>query len=598
MTGFINNIPEWFELIALAFCIGALICRLWVFTTSARTEFPRQGHLLAAMWRLFGICIAVMIASSIANLLMRAAEISSQPISAVFPVLPTVIFRTHLGQVWLIRIAALILLSIILKTGGRHRDSRGFLVFMLSITVIVSMTESASGHASDKGDFSIPEIMDWLHLLAASVWGGGLLVLSLSILPELVMPGNQTAPLIADVASKFSRIAGIAVGIIAITALYNAWVYVGIFEAFWRASYGRIVIAKILLFLLLINLGAFNRYFSVPLLQEWGGFSTGSRGIINRIAARLRSRFLRDQNGHKIALRFKRSVRVEAFLMVGVLLCVAMLRHEIPARHYLHLQHTKVHRIAPGPEPIVSLETDPAKITVGIPVAMTVRIKDPSGKPLEGLEISHERILHAIIIGKDLNFFAHIHPEDVGKITDEILKKATLPLRFTFPKAGEYLVGIDFAATDEFYSKTFSLNVAGEPTMGEPKIDFSAKKDFGDYRVTLTISPKDVRAGEETTLRYIIEKDGKAVTDLEPYLGAAMHLAVVPADLTLFIHAHGTTPGEPHTHLDHMHATPPKKFGPEIEADIVFPAKGIYKIFSQVKHQGNVLLFNFMVNVQ
>jgi hypothetical protein len=32
--------------------------------------------------------------------------------------------------------------------------------------------------------------------------------------------------------------------------------------------------------------------------------------------------------------------------------------------------------------------------------------------------------------------------------------------------------------------------------------------------------------------------------------------------------------------------------------DIVFPVKGVYKIFSQVKHEGKVLLFDFMVTVQ
>jgi hypothetical protein len=47
-----------------------------------------------------------------------------------------------------------------------------------------------------------------------------------------------------------------------------------------------------------------------------------------------------------------------------------------------------------------------------------------------------------------------------------------------------------------------------------------------------------------------------------------------------------------------MHTKPPKKFGPEIEADVVFPVKGIYTIFSQVKHHDKVLVFDFMVNVQ
>lgn len=79
-----------------------------------------------------------------------------------------------------------------------------------------------------------------------------------------------------------------------------------------------------------------------------------------------------------------------------------------------------------------------------------------------------------------------------------------------------------------------------------------------------------------------------------------MHLAIVLADLKRFIHAHGVIPGEPHTHMDHMHmhAEPGEKFGPEIESVVVFPVKGVYKIFSQVDHQGTVLLFDFMVKVQ
>jgi len=50
-------------------------------------------------------------------------------------------------------------------------------------------------------------------------------------------------------------------------------------------------------------------------------------------------------------------------------------------------------------------------------------------------------------------------------------------------------------------------------------------------------------------------------------------------------------------HHDHMHANPPKSFGPRIDADVVFPAGGIYKIFSQVRHGDRVLLFDFMLKV-
>ena len=247
---------------------------------------------------------------------------------------------------------------------------------------------------------------------------------------------------------------------------------------------------------------------------------------------------------------------------------------------------------------VVRLETNPKHISAGEPVSITIHLEDRNGRPLQGLRAHHERILHTVIIGQDLNVFAHIHPEDLGMLTGVMLDTATFPLRYTFPKSGAYIVGIDFATADGMYSKMANLTVFGRPLMGEAKIDFSKTKNFGPYRVLLKTSPEEIRAGEKTTLEYFIQKDGKPVTDLEPYLGAAMHLAIVRADLTQFIHRHGVPPGGPQHQNDHAHALLPEKFGPKIDSAIVFPVKGIYKIFSQVQRHGKVLLFDFMVEVQ
>ncbi|MDA8103835.1 MAG: CopD family protein [Nitrospiraceae bacterium] len=339
MISVLHVIPGWFELISLAFCIGVLVCRIWVFPPSADTA-STHGDWLAGMWRWFGIGVGVMIACTTSNLFVRAVEMSGLSFFSVFPILPVVLFRTHFGRVWIIRIAAEILLLISLKVFGQRRDSRVFLVFMLVLAGTVAATESASGHSSDAGDFSLPEITDLLHLLAISIWGGGLLVLSIFLLPEIVKPDDdRTAPRGAGIALRFSRIAGFAVGIVAITALYNGYLYVGSFEALWKSTYGLIVIAKTGLFLLLVNFGAFNRYVSVPLLQEWAGASPQGRGVITRTAFRLFPRLQLEGNGGRVASRFMRSVKVEAVLIVVLLLCAALLRHEVPAIHLHHMGH-------------------------------------------------------------------------------------------------------------------------------------------------------------------------------------------------------------------------------------------------------------------
>jgi len=35
-----------------------------------------------------------------------------------------------------------------------------------------------------------------------------------------------------------------------------------------------------------------------------------------------------------------------------------------------------------------------------------------------------------------------------------------------------------------------------------------------------------------------------------------------------------------------------------MEANVVFPVKGIYVLFSEVKHQGKIIMMNLMVEVE
>jgi putative copper export protein len=597
----IPSMPLWVELISIAVCTGILIFFLWIVSASDLDPSRRNR-----LWFLFIVSLIAAMASSAIELLLRVAEMSGKTVLSSFPLVPTVMFKTHSGRVWLIRIACLVLM---LAAGlmRKIRDSRLVLIVLFCLDTVIALTESASGHAADAGDFSLNEIVDWLHLFAALVWGGGLLVLSAAVLPLLAGGWAGGSRSIAGVAARFSRIAGIAVGTIALTALYNAWAYAGSIDALLKTPYGRTILAKFALLITLLILAAFNRYVRVPRLLELSNMPMRRRHVLGGLLAPLLAPFVRDAaSDAEATARFTRSVQVEALLMVGVFFCAALLRHEVPAKHFLHLEHAgamhadhgRLHHAVPGAEPMLHLATDPATIIAGTPSMLTVRIEDGNGKPFQGLTIHHERILHVVIIGEDLNVFEHIHPEDIGPVTASMVKEATFRLRYVFPKAGKYLIGFDFAGADGPYSKQVVLTVSGRPRMGRQKVDLSRSKNFGQYRVSLLTSPKGIKEGEEAALAYRIEMAGKPVTDLQPYLGAAMHLAVVRSDLTQFMHAHGVIPGEPQAQHDHIHDMTLEKFGPKIEAAVVFPAKGIYKIFSQVERRGKVLLFEFMVDVE
>jgi hypothetical protein len=250
-------------------------------------------------------------------------------------------------------------------------------------------------------------------------------------------------------------------------------------------------------------------------------------------------------------------------------------------------------------EPVVDIEIVPAGIRTGTLASIFFTVKDAKGKPIQDLVISHERIFHIIIISKDFSVFAHLHPEDFGPVTSDMKEKAKYGVKFIFPKAGEYLIAADFAVKDHVFSKHFRVTIPGKPSMDNVKEDFSRDRNFNDYHFRL-IAPEHIAAGQKTTLKYQINENGKPITNLEPYLGAPMHLAVILMDLNHFIHAHGYKAGNqsaPHP-VGHIHGTTYEHYGPEIWADVIFPEKGTYKIFSEIKHKGKVLRFDFLVNVE
>ena len=107
--------------------------------------------------------------------------------------------------------------------------------------------------------------------------------------------------------------------------------------------------------------------------------------------------------------------------------------------------------------------------------------------------------------------------------------------------------------------------------------------------------PEKVSVGD-LPFKYSIKKDGKAITDLEPYLGAAMHIAVVKDDLSEFIHTHGELTSN--LSKTHIHALPPARFGPEIFSAVNFSTPGTYFIFAEFKHQGQVVVTRFAVQAE
>ncbi|HVY54849.1 MAG TPA: CopD family protein [Thermodesulfobacteriota bacterium] len=323
---FIHSSPSLFDLLALAVCIGSLSCRVWVLRDKCDGMEVREGpSVLGNLWTLLGVSVAMLVLSSLIILIARSSEMSGLPVGESLAAIPRVVFDTHFGSVWMIRTTAVAVLCLGWWAGRRDLQNLRSSILMLTAALAIAATRSASSHAADAGDFSLNEIADWLHLLAASVWGGGLIALSAAVFPSVLRNTGKRLSYFTEIVVRFSGLAGVALFIVLITAVYQGWTEVGSFKALVGTVYGKIIILKITLALVLIMLAVSNRYISIPRLLELSVSGKDNDRTISRLVLK---------------------VRAEALIIAAILVCTAFLIHSTPAKHSFHPGHEHAHGIS------------------------------------------------------------------------------------------------------------------------------------------------------------------------------------------------------------------------------------------------------------
>lgn len=208
---------------------------------------------------------------------------------------------------------------------------------------------------------------------------------------------------------------------------------------------------------------------------------------------------------------------------------------------------------------------------------LNMNVTNEDGKPIKEFELEHEKLMHLIVVSKDLSFFDHIHPEYKGD--------GEFTVSPNFPKGGEYKLFADFVPKGA--SKTVKSN---EVVVGGQKdqptkliVDKNLTKVIDGKEVTLTFD--HLMTNTELTMKFTIKdaKTKKPITDLQPYLGAIGHVVAISGDTETYLHVHP---------MDENSTGPNAKFMTS------FPKKGLYKIWGQFQHNGRVFIVPFTVNVQ
>jgi hypothetical protein len=183
----------------------------------------------------------------------------------------------------------------------------------------------------------------------------------------------------------------------------------------------------------------------------------------------------------------------------------------------------------------IELASDPKTPKAGEPAKLRLEVRERDSRAAYAtFETVHERLMHLVIVSKDLTYFSHEHPE--------MLPDGKFVLSHAFPQPGEYHLFADAApkgaGTQVMFAK---LKVGGKgksPVVEPPALSLKARAGTVEAEIVPAENPIPTARTKTVPVVFRDVQDGRPVTDLENYLGAKAHLILVHEDAVTFVHSH------------------------------------------------------------
>ena len=257
-------VARWWLYVAGGGLFGTLLAWRFVFgralrppAQTAAVPAARRAQLLAAA---FGVALVVGVVYGAAA---QASTSAGVPLwSAIGQPLRDVLSSGRFAAIWWPRFAlAAIACGLVAWRGV------GGIVGEVALAIVpaVLLTASLTSHSAALVSGAYLGITaDWLHLLAASAWIGGLASLVVVLPTALTATGRASDEVRSTALRRFSVLALASVAVIVATGTFQAWLQVGTWDALVQTAYGLSVLAKVLLMLAMVVLASFHLATSHP----------------------------------------------------------------------------------------------------------------------------------------------------------------------------------------------------------------------------------------------------------------------------------------------------------------------------------------------
>jgi copper transport protein len=458
-------IATWIALALLTVWVGGLIWETWILNPATTRDADLATATQAAVRRfraLIPTVLGLLVLANVAVVVAQAAASAGDWSGAISPTyLRAVLFGSRYGAFWWMRqIVALVALYLTyaatsrgwasaraakdsaltqedmtadaipdwrrelvttlrgigklpgrLIQGWRARSWFGQIELLLAALLILAFALSGHAAAVSADRFTFAVSVDLLHLLANCAWLGGLFYISLVFVPALGQLAQRSrARALALGLPAFGAVAIVSAILLAATGSLNATVRMTSFNQLVTTAYGRTLVIKILLFLLMAGISAYHAFVLRPRLASAltteqsapqqtipAGVALASYGVPAQIPVSQGG--APAQSGHgdntvsggarKLAGRLEDWLRREAILGLGVLLCAALLgafagslaTAPTPIAGASSGAYVNTATTTPNGDYAVTLKVAPAKFGTN---SFLATVKDKNGKPVEG----------------------------------------------------------------------------------------------------------------------------------------------------------------------------------------------------------------------
>jgi len=324
-------VARWLAFLSVMAAIGLFALRIGIARPLVRRV---SGTRLRAVSVAFVVTAAIALVATPVYLLLATAQFALRSwydIGALVPLIRASSFGRGYVDLELTFLLFALAALVALWVDRPERERRSIVELLALAGAVVAagavlLVPGLAGHAAQTSPRAWSLLFDWSHLVAGSLWVGGLIGL---IVIWASLPAARRIAGLAVCVPRFSNVAFVSVNVLIASGVAAAVVHLPTVSSLWQTSYGQAILVKVGLLGATMMLAAVNLLWTRPRLQA----SAGDRPEI----------------GPPTATLVRRLVGSEIVIVAAIIFAAAVLSSLAPPAKALAQIGKAAAHVGPGP---------------------------------------------------------------------------------------------------------------------------------------------------------------------------------------------------------------------------------------------------------